>query len=85
MRPVVFVAPFFAETTLRFVDAAAGLDGVRLGLVSQDRSEQLPAGLRAKLAGHWRVDDGLAPEAIAIAVRGLASPLGGLPLRGLRT
>ena len=36
MVPVVFVAPFFAETTVRFIDCAAGLDGVRLALVSQD-------------------------------------------------
>ena len=28
MRPVVFVAPFFLETTLRFVDAVAQLPGV---------------------------------------------------------
>ena len=33
MRAAVFVAPFFAETTLRFVDAAASLDGMNLSAV----------------------------------------------------
>ena len=39
----VFVAPFFADTTMRFVRAAAALPGVRLSLVSQDPAERLPA------------------------------------------
>ena len=43
MTPVVFVAPFFAETTLRFVEAAAGLSGVRLGLLSQDPVDAIHA------------------------------------------
>ena len=46
-RPAVFVAPFLAPTTLRFLDAAARLPGVRMGLICQDSPEQLPApGLR---------------------------------------
>lgn len=72
MRHVAFVAPFFLDTTLRFVDAVAGLDGVRLTLVSQDPAEKLPPGLRARLAGHWRIDDGLDPRQIAGAVAELA-------------
>ena len=47
-RPTVFVAPFLAETTLRFVRAAAGLPGVALGLVSQEPAERLPAELRSR-------------------------------------
>ncbi len=76
MRSVVFVAPFFAETTLRFVDAVADLDGVRLGLISQDPLERLPGRLRSKLAGHWRIDDGLDPAQIAEAVRQLGRQTG---------
>jgi formate-dependent phosphoribosylglycinamide formyltransferase (GAR transformylase) len=81
MRPAVFVAPFFAETTLRFIDAAASLDGVRLGLISQDPSDRLPQALRAKLAAHWRVDDGLDSRQILAAVRSIGGPLGGSPQR----
>ena len=78
MFPVVFVAPFFAETTLRFIGAAAGLDGVRLGLVSQDPLEKLPAGVRGLLAAHRRIDDGLDPRGIARAVEALAGEIGSL-------
>ncbi len=42
MVNAVFVAPFFAETTLRFVDAAADLPDVRLGLISQDDEQNCP-------------------------------------------
>ncbi|MEM7482081.1 MAG: hypothetical protein AAF481_12975 [Acidobacteriota bacterium] len=75
MRSVVFVAPFFLETTLRFVRAAARPD-VRLGLVSQQPLEQLPADLRPRLAGHWRVDNALDPRHLANAARGLAGQIG---------
>ncbi|MEM7050064.1 MAG: hypothetical protein AAF604_10405 [Acidobacteriota bacterium] len=77
MRKVVFVAPFFLETTLRFVRAAA-LPGVRLGLVSQQPLEQLPAAVRRRLAAHWRVDNALDAEQLVGAVRGLGRQLGGV-------
>jgi len=76
MPTVLFVAPFFLETTLRFVEAVADLPGVRTGLISQDPAERLPAGLRGKLTAHWRIDDGLAPQRIAEAVRALAGRIG---------
>jgi hypothetical protein len=76
MRSVVFVAPFFLDTTLRFVDAVADLPGVRAGLVSQDPAEKLPPALKSKLAAHWRISDGLDPQQIADAVRGLARQIG---------
>lgn len=67
--PVVFVAPFFAETTLRFIDATTRLPGVAVLLVSQDPAERLPHGLGQRLAAHTRIEDGLAPGAILDAVR----------------
>ena len=76
MSSVVFVAPFFLDTTLRFVEAVADLPGVATGLVSQDPAERLPAGLRAKLAAHHRIPDGLDPQQIADAVRALARQIG---------
>lgn len=72
----IFVAPFFLETTLRFVAGAAGLPGVRLSLISQDPAERLPPRLRASLAAHWRVENGLDPQQIADAARQLARQLG---------
>ncbi len=76
MPNVVFVAPFFLEATVRFIDAAAGLPGVRLGLVSQDPADRLPPALRRRLPAHVRLDDGLDPRKIAEACRTIAGTLG---------
>jgi len=76
MPNVIFVAPYFLETTLRFVDGAARLPGVRFGLVSTDPEEKLPPGLRSRLHAHWRVDDCLDPEQIVWAARGIAGKIG---------
>jgi D-alanine-D-alanine ligase-like ATP-grasp enzyme len=84
MTPVVFVAPYFLEATLRFIEAVARLDGVRLGLVSTDPEEKLPPGLRRRLAGHWRIDDCLDPAQVVAAVHGLSARMGA-PVRLLGT
>ena len=76
MTNVVFVAPFFLETTLRFVEAAASLPGVTFGLVSQDPESKLPPGLRGKLSGHFRVNDGLSAEALRPAIQAMRKTFG---------
>jgi len=76
MPSVVFVAPYFLDTTLRFVRAVAALPGVRVGLVSQDPASRLPADLRRQLAAHRRIDDGLDPGRIAEATRALEREIG---------
>jgi hypothetical protein len=73
---VIFVAPFFMETTLRFVKGTARLPHVNLSLISQDPAEKLPSSLRSELAAHWRVDNGLDPQQLADAARALAAQLG---------
>lgn len=78
MATAVFVAPFLLPATVRFVDAAASLPGVRLALVSQDPADAVPASLRAKLAAHWRIADGTDAQQIADATRALAGRLGGV-------
>jgi hypothetical protein len=72
LRHVVFVAPFLLPATNRFIAAAAGLPNVRLSLVSQDPLDKAPAELRERLAGHWRIEQGLDARAIAAAVQTLA-------------
>lgn len=76
MPNVIFVAPYFLETTLRFIDGAARLPGVRFGLVSTDPEEKLPPGLRSRLHAHWRVENCLDPGQIVWAARGIAERLG---------
>lgn len=73
---VVFAAPFFMEATLRFIAGAAQLDDVALTIISQDPEDRLPAGIRERLAGHWRVDDALDPQQLADAVRALSRHVG---------
>jgi len=71
-----FVAPYLLDTTTRFVDAAATLPDTKLALITHEPEDRLPAELRRRLAGHWRVDDALDPGQIAGAVRGLEQYLG---------
>lgn len=73
---VVFVAPFFFDTTLAFVEAAARHPGARLGLVSQDPLAKLPDALRARIHAHWRVDDALDARQLTAATAALGERLG---------
>ncbi len=73
---VIFVAPFFLQTTLRFVAGAARLPGVQLSLISQDPASKLPAELKPLLAAHWQVKDALDPQQLADAARALSRQLG---------
>jgi hypothetical protein len=68
MPDVTFVAPFFAETTLRFVAAVVRLEGVRLSLISQDPSDRVPEGLEGILSDFVQVRDALEPEILMRAV-----------------
>lgn len=83
MRPdaqvlhAVFVAPFFLEATVRFIDAVASTPRVRTALVSQDPVERLPRSVRARLDAHRRIPDGLDPRQIAEATRSIARDWGG--------
>src|SRR5262245_47568222 len=76
MRTVVFVAPYFVETTMRFVAAAARLEGVRFGLISHEPEEKLPGELRGAVSGYVRVADSLDPQQLANGVREIASRIG---------
>ncbi|MDX1578909.1 MAG: hypothetical protein R3266_10505 [Gemmatimonadota bacterium] len=78
MPNVAFVAPFFLPTTLRFVQAAAGLEGVRLGLVSQEPEEKVPPELAARLAAYARVEDALSADGVDVGLRALSAELGSI-------
>lgn len=76
VKNVIFVAPWFAPTTLRFIRAVAALPGVRVGLVSQDPAAKLPRGLRAHLFAHQQIERGLDPDQILTGVGRLAARMG---------
>jgi biotin carboxylase len=71
MSRVVFVAPFTADTTLRFSRAAAELAGVHFGLVSQEPLERIPDDLRRRVTAFRRVDDALNEDQLCQAVESI--------------
>ncbi len=71
---VVFVTPFYKPATGQFMKALAQLPGVELAVVSAESEDSLPHDL--KRAGHWRVEDALAADQVARAVRGLTQRFG---------
>ncbi len=76
MPNVVFVAPFFQETTFRLLAGALKLPNTRLGLVSQDPESRLPAEVRRGLAAHHRIERGVDPANIEEGVRAVGGRLG---------
>lgn len=78
MKHVVFVAPFFAETTLGFVDGVARLNGVGTVLVTQDDPARLPVALAERLAGAIRVDVALDPDTLSRTVSAIGERTGGV-------
>ncbi len=75
MTHVVFIAPRFLENTNRYVRAFAHLD-ITLSVVSSDPEPAIPAGLRKRIAGHYRVADPLDVAQLAHAVRAIQQSIG---------
>ncbi len=76
-RSVIFVAPFPLESTLRFVRAVAGLEGIELGIISQEAPERFPRAILERTCAFERVGDALDPDVIARATSALGARLGG--------
>ena len=74
---VVFVVPFLLESSLRFASAAARLPNVRLGILSQEAPERMPAELRPLVSAFRQVPDALAGEHIVEGLRSIAREWGG--------
>jgi hypothetical protein len=74
---VVFVAPYAMETTLRFARRVGELEGVRMGVISQEPGEVLVRELGGRMQAFERVQDALNPEELQRAVRNMASHFGG--------
>jgi ATP-grasp domain-containing protein len=71
-----FVAPYLLGTTMRFVEATAGLPDTELALITCDPESRVPDGLRPRLAAHWRIDDPFDPGQIAAAAEALGQHVG---------
>ena len=77
MKNVVFVAPYFMDTTERFIYAATKVPDAKIGLVSCDPVEKLDTKVRERLAGHYRVD-GISTEQLRSGVESLGNHLGSI-------
>ena len=71
MPEVAYVAPFLAETTLRFVAALSRLEATGLSLVSQDPVDRVPSSLRPRIAEYVQVRDALDPGVLMRALEEL--------------
>lgn len=69
---VIYATPFFTQNTMGLVRAFAHLEGIRLGVISQEPQEVLPEELRSRFAGHWRVHDALNFDQLTWAANELA-------------
>lgn len=67
---VVFAAPLLSDNAMRMVEAAATLQGVRLGVITHDPADTLRH-LQETVA-HWRVSDILNVDQLVWATRELA-------------
>jgi hypothetical protein len=76
MPHVTFVAPRFLETTNRYLASFASLDDVTLSVISEDPEASIPASIRPRIAGHYRVASSLDASALTEACQGLTRSVG---------
>lgn len=72
----IFAAPFFMDATLAFINGASQLPNINLTVISQDPAERIPADIRQRLAGHWRVPNALDANQLVDAARNLEKSFG---------
>lgn len=77
MKKVVFVAPYFMDATARFIKSAANVSGAKVGLVSCDPVEKLPAEVRHPLVSHCAVE-GISSRELLGGVQAVGKELGGI-------
>jgi biotin carboxylase len=78
MPNVAFAAPFLFGNTLRFLEGMVALDGVRIGLLTGDPLEKVPAGIRQGIDHYQRLENPLDAQQILDGCRALASEMGSL-------
>ncbi len=80
---VIFVAPYFTDVTVRYIEALSRLPGVQLGVLSMEPFEKLPHRLLGGVAAYMKLADVTnASELVAGATR-LQGYVGGPPIHRL--
>ncbi len=75
MKNVIFVAPYFMDTTERFISAATHVSDAQIGLVSCDPISKLDARIRSRLVAHCRVE-GIGTQQLLEGVTAIQRRLG---------
>ena len=78
MKRVVFVAPSFRPSTMRFANAVASVPDMALGVITGDHLQRIPEHIRTKLKGHFRVNNCLDPGQLAIGTKAIQKQMGGV-------
>ena len=73
---VIYATPFFNDSAIKLIKTTADLPDVQLAVISQAPEHELPPDGRAKLVGHWRVDDALNHGQLIWAVGSLVERFG---------
>ncbi|MDH3295626.1 MAG: ATP-grasp domain-containing protein [Acidimicrobiia bacterium] len=81
MISMILVAPYGLTSTTRFIEAAATLDGVNVGLISHEPAgilaERMSSDTRARIRGFAQIDNSFDPDGLEAAVRQVSADLGG--------
>lgn len=68
----LFSVPFITENAKRFLNVIVQIEGVRVGIITQDPEDRLPELVRQRMAGHWKVTDALNTDQLEWAARELS-------------
>ncbi len=69
MIHVVFIAPYFGANLTHCLAMLAGLEDIRLGIVTHEPEERVPEFLRKRMAGHFQIANSLDPDQLVMAAR----------------
>jgi biotin carboxylase len=73
---VLYAAPNYTESAVKFIDKLASIPDIRFGLISQEPVEWLKPEVRAKLSAFYRVQNAFDTDQLLEAARWLSNDLG---------
>jgi hypothetical protein len=82
MIGLILVTPYGLSSTMRFVEAAATLHDVNLGLISHESAghlaDRMSTDTRDRIRGFGQIDDAFNPDKLEVAVRRVGHNIGGV-------
>ncbi len=78
MKYIALVAPYLGASMLHCIRCFVALEDVAVGLITQGAMDRIPAALRSRLAGHYRIRDALDAAQLVAAGEAFAKEWGRL-------